>query len=115
MGRSTKNCNIRFHLSTWDNREKRLCIDRMREAMAGRGIEITFDTEDFFIVTLTRPETTRKEVTDQVTVQVTDQVTDQVKKLLTALKTGKKILKLILEDTYISINEHRMMKSMNFY
>ena len=32
-------------------------IARMREAMAERGIEITFDTEDFFIATLTRPET----------------------------------------------------------
>ena len=42
-----------------------------------RGIEITFDTEDFFIATLTRPETIQKEVTDQV------------KKLLRALKTGE--------------------------
>ena len=38
--------------------------------MAERGIEITFDTEDFFIATLTRPETIQKEVTDQVTDQV---------------------------------------------
>ena len=49
-------------------------IARMREAMAERGIEITFDTEDFFIATLTRPETTQKEVNDQVIDQVTDQV-----------------------------------------
>ena len=34
--------------------------------MAERGIEITFDTEDFFIATLTRPETIQKEVTDQI-------------------------------------------------
>jgi len=32
----------------------------------------------------------------------------------TTPKTREKILKLILEDTYISINEHRMMKSVNF-
>ncbi len=38
-------------------------IARMREAMAGRGIKIAFDTEDFFIATLARPKTTRKEAT----------------------------------------------------
>ena len=42
-------------------------INRMREAMTERGIKITFDTEDFFIVTLTRLEATRKEATPQVT------------------------------------------------
>ncbi|MBW1799024.1 MAG: hypothetical protein JRJ21_11675 [Deltaproteobacteria bacterium] len=42
--------------------------------MAERGIEITFDTEDFFIATLTRPESTQKEVTDQVTMEVTMEV-----------------------------------------
>ncbi len=65
-------------------------IARMREAMAERGIEITFDTEDFFIVTLTRPETIQKEVTDQVT--------DQVKKLLRALKTGEKSGKELIKE-----------------
>jgi ATP-dependent DNA helicase RecG len=52
-------------------------INRMREAMTERGIKIAFDTEDFFIVTLTRPETTQKEVTPQVIPQVTPQVTPQ--------------------------------------
>ena len=52
-------------------------INRMREAMTERGIKIAFDTEDFFIVTLTRPETTKKEVTPQVIPQVTPQVTPQ--------------------------------------
>jgi len=42
-------------------------IARMREAMAGRGIKIAFDTEDFFIATLARPKTTRKEATPQAT------------------------------------------------
>lgn len=34
-------------------------ISRMRQAMAARNIEVEFDTGDFFIVTLARPETTR--------------------------------------------------------
>ncbi|RLE05564.1 MAG: hypothetical protein DRJ13_01785 [Bacteroidetes bacterium] len=45
-------------------------INRMREAMTKRGIKIAFATGGFFIVTLTRPDTTRKEVIDQVTDQV---------------------------------------------
>jgi ATP-dependent DNA helicase RecG len=45
-------------------------INRMREAMNERGIKIAFDTDDFFIVTLTRPETTQKEVTPQVTLKL---------------------------------------------
>jgi len=53
-------------------------IARMREAMAERDIEITFDTEDFFIATLTRPETTRKEAAPQVTPQVTLQALSDV-------------------------------------
>ncbi|MEA1935324.1 MAG: ATP-binding protein [Thermodesulfobacteriota bacterium] len=44
-------------------------INRMREAMAARNIEIEFDTGDFFIVTLAR-----QTVTPQVTAQVTAQV-----------------------------------------
>ena len=42
--------------------------------MAGRGVEITFDTEDFFIATLARPKTTRKEATPQVTPQALSDV-----------------------------------------
>ena len=49
-------------------------IARMREAMAGRGIEIAFDTGDFFIVTLARPEATQKEVTPQGTPQALSDV-----------------------------------------
>jgi len=49
-------------------------IARMREAMAERDIEITFDTEDFFIATLTRPETTRKEAAPQATPQALSDV-----------------------------------------
>ena len=43
--------------------------------MAGRGIEIAFDTGDFFIVTLARLEATRKEAPPQATPQVTPKVT----------------------------------------
>jgi hypothetical protein len=50
----------------------------MREAMTERGIKIAFDTEDFFIVTLTRPETTQKKVTPQVTPQATPQALSDV-------------------------------------
>jgi len=50
----------------------------MRQAMAGRGIKIAFDTDDFFIVTLTRPETTRKEAAPQATPQVTPQALSDV-------------------------------------
>ncbi|MBW2357751.1 MAG: hypothetical protein JRF21_03360 [Deltaproteobacteria bacterium] len=50
--------------------------------MAERGIEITFDTEDFFIATLTRPETIQKEVTDQVTMEVTMEVAMEVARLI---------------------------------
>ncbi len=53
-------------------------INRMREAMTERGIKIAFDTKDFFIVTLTRPETTQKEVAPQVTPQVTPQALSDV-------------------------------------
>jgi len=49
-------------------------IARMREAMAERDIEITFYTEDFFIATLTRPESTRKEATPQATPQALSNV-----------------------------------------
>jgi len=82
-------------------------IARMREAMAERGIEITFDTEDFFIATLTRPETTQKEVTDHVT----DHVTDQVKKLLRALKTGEKSGKELIKELKL---KHKPTFRMNY-
>jgi len=78
-------------------------IARMREAMAERGIEIAFDTGDFFIVTLTRPETARKKVTDQVT--------DQVKKLLKALKTGKKSGKELIDELKL---RHKPTFRMNY-
>ena len=78
-------------------------IARMREAMAERGIEITFDTEDFFIATLTRPETIQKEVTDQVT--------DQVKKLLRALKTGEKSGKELIKELKL---KHKPTFRMNY-
>jgi ATP-dependent DNA helicase RecG len=74
-------------------------IARMREAMAERGIKITFDTEDFFIATLTRPETTRKEVTDQV------------KKLLRALKTGEKSGKELIKELKL---KHKPTFRMNY-
>ena len=64
-------------------------INRMREAMAERGIEIAFDTGDFFILTLAR---------QTATPQVTDQVTDQVRKLLRTLKTGEKNGKNLVEE-----------------
>jgi len=38
----------------------------MRQAMAARNIDVEFDTGDFFIVTLARPETTRKEATPKL-------------------------------------------------
>ena len=53
-------------------------INRMRQAMAARNIEVEFDTGDFFIVTLARPETTRKEVTPQAAPQVTPQALSDV-------------------------------------
>lgn len=46
-------------------------ISRMRQAMAARNIEVEFDTGDFFIVTLARPETTR---TSQATPQALSDV-----------------------------------------
>ena len=78
-------------------------IARMREAMAERGIEIAFDTEDFFIATLTRPETIQKEITDQVT--------DQVKKLLRALKTGEKSGKELIKELKL---KHKPTFRMNY-
>jgi len=73
-------------------------INRMRETMAERGIEIAFDTGDFFIVTLTRQT-------------VTDQVTDQVKKLLSALKTGEKSGKKLIEELNL---KHKPTFRMNY-
>ena len=67
--------------------------------MAERGIEITFDTEDFFIATLTRPETIQKEVTDQV------------KKLLRALKTGEKSGKELIKELKL---KHKPTFRMNY-
>ena len=78
-------------------------INRMRQAMAARNIEVEFDTGDFFIVTLARPESTRKEVTDQVT--------DQVKKLLRALKTGEKSGKELIEELKL---KHKPTFRMNY-
>lgn len=47
-------------------------IGRMKEAMAAKGLEIEFDPGEFFIVTFSRPETTRtKGTSPQVTPQVT--------------------------------------------
>ena len=71
--------------------------------MVERGIEITFDTEDFFIATLKRPEPTQKEVTDQVT--------DQVKKLLRALKTGEKSGKELIKELKL---KHKPTFRMNY-
>jgi ATP-dependent DNA helicase RecG len=48
-------------------------ISRMRQAMAARNIGVEFDTGDFFIVTLARPETTRK-ATPQATPQALSDV-----------------------------------------
>ena len=42
--------------------------------MAARNIEVEFDTGDFFIVTLARPESTRREATPQVTPQALSDV-----------------------------------------
>ena len=41
-------------------------MEVLLDAMAERGIEIDYDTEEYFIITLARPESTRKEVTLQV-------------------------------------------------
>jgi len=78
-------------------------INRMRQAMAARNIEVEFDTGDFFIVTLARPESTRKEVTDQVT--------DQVKKLLRALTTREKSGKELIEELKL---KHKPTFRMNY-
>jgi len=85
-------------------------INRMRETMAERGIEIAFDTGDFFIVTLAR-QTATPQVTEQVTDQVADQVTDQVKKLLSTLKTGEKSGKKLIEELNL---KHKPTFRMNY-
>ena len=85
-------------------------INRMRETMAERGIEIAFDTGDFFIVTLAR-QTVTPQVTEQVTDQVADQVTDQVKKLLSTLKTGEKSGKKLIEELNL---KHKPTFRMNY-
>ena len=74
-------------------------INRMRQSMAARNIEVKFDTGDFFIVTLARPESTRKEVTDQV------------KKLLRALKTREKSGKKLIEELKL---KHKPTFRMNY-
>ena len=75
----------------------------MQQAMAARNIAVEFDTGDFFIVTLARLESTRKEVTDQVT--------DQVKKLLKTLKTREKSGKELIEELKL---KHKPTFRMNY-
>jgi len=63
----------------------------------GRGIEIAFDTGDFFIVTLARPEAIRKESTPQVTPQVNPKALSYVELSDIGLKRDTLTFEQILE------------------
>ena len=70
-------------------------ISRMRQTMAARNIEIDFDTEDFFIVTLARPETTRKESTPQATSQALSNVELRIVRFCHEEKSALEIINFI--------------------
>ena len=74
-------------------------INRMRDAMAERNIEIEFDTGDFFIVTLAR---------QTATPQVTEQVTEQAEKSREILKfcTTPKSTSEIMDFLELKHREH---------
>ena len=74
-------------------------INRMREAMAARNIEIEFDTGGFFIVTLAR---------QTATPQVTEQVTEQAEKSKEFLKfcTTPKSTSEIMDFLGLKHREH---------